>query len=507
MKGFIIAHDVGTSCNKALLVDMNGNVKDSVSEEYKVYYPKPNWAEQEPDDWWRAVSKTTMLLLEKTDVSPKDILAMTFSTQMLGIIPMDRNGAIRRGIIWLDNRATRQAERMMRKFISGKIFALAAGAPLGGKDGMPKLLWLKENEPEIYKRMCCFLDVDGYLIYKTTGKFVMELSNASVFGINLRKKEWLKWVFHYFRLDTNKLPPLVKSTDKIGGIREEVAKECGLLPGTPIIAGAGDAPSAAVGSGAVLEGEGHIYLGTSGWVGVTTRKTPTGKCGVAAIQSADPKKAFLFAETETAGYCLKWVKDEFYRKEKRDPNIENVYALMDEDVKRIPPGSDYIVATPWMYGERAPINDSYIRSTFFNLSASHKRENLLRAIYEGVAYNMRWILEIVEKKFGFPLSNLRVIGGGARGDVWMQILSDVTNRRVEKLLNPQERGAIGVALVAAIGLGVYPDFKALKEVIEVNRTFTPNSENREIYDFLFENYKDLYRHLKGISHRINKRRR
>ncbi|MFQ6090274.1 MAG: FGGY-family carbohydrate kinase [Candidatus Bipolaricaulia bacterium] len=505
MKGFIIAHDVGTSCTKAVLVDVNGNVIDSVSEEYRVYYPRPGWAEQEPEDWWGAVAKTTTLLLEKAAILPRDVLAMTFATQMLGIVPMGGEGALRRAIIWLDSRATREAERLMRRFISAKVFALIAGARLGGKDGMPKLLWLKENEPRIYKGMRCFLDTCGYLLYKTTGRSVMELSNASVFGIDLKRKRWLNWVFKYFGLDTDKLPPLVKSTDRVGELKADAAKACGLLPGTPIIAGAGDAPAAAVGSGTVREGEGHVYLGTSGWVGVTTEKTPTGRCGVAAIQSADPEKAFLFAESETAGYCLRWIRDQFYREEKEDPQIENVYALMDRDVNGVPPGSESLIFTPWMYGERAPISDNYVRSTFFNLCANHRREHLLRAVYEGVAYNIRWILEIVEQRFGFRLPRLRVIGGGARGDVWMQILADVTKREVETLENPQERGAVGAALVAAIGLGVYANFEALAEVIKAGNTFSPDRGNGRVYDFLFENYKALYRQLKGIYRRVNGR--
>ncbi len=503
MSQWIIAHDVGTSSNKAVLVDPNGCVRDSVTDKYPVSYPQPDWAEQDPEDWWRAVCVCTRQLLEKTNVSPSSILAMTFSPQMLGIVPMANEGALRPAIIWLDNRASHQAQKLMRKFGSGRVFAFFAGAPLGGKDGMPKLAWLKENEPAIWNRMDCFLDVGGYLLFKTTGRRLMELSGASTFGIDLKKKEWLGWIFHYFGLDPHKLPPLVKSTDQVGGLTDEAARACGLLPGTPIIAGAGDAPSASVGAGAVLEGDGHVYLGTSGWVGVVTRKTPTGQCGVAAIQSADPDKAFLFAETETAGACLEWIKHQFYRAEEQDPNIPNVYALMDADISSIPPGAGKILFTPWMYGERAPISDCYVRSTFFNLCANHRREHLLRAVYEGVAYNIRWILDIVERKFGFPLPALRVIGGCARGDVWMQIMADVTNRRVETPAHPQEMGAVGSALIAAIGLGIHPNFESLKQVVQVEKEYSPRSEHRAIYDSMFDDYKDLYQQLKGLYRRVN----
>ncbi|MEE8469853.1 MAG: FGGY-family carbohydrate kinase [Dehalococcoidia bacterium] len=507
MAKYIIAHDVGTSRNKAVLVDAEGQVRGKCSEPYRTRYPNPGWAEQEPGDWWKAVTRTTKLLMEDTDVSPADILCITYTTQMLGIVPMDSDGEpLRPAIIWLDNRACRQADRLMRRFINGRVFALFAGATLCGKDGMPKLLWLKGEEPEVYHRMRCFLDVAGYLIYRSTGSMVMEWTGASVFGLDLKKKTWLKGIFRYAGLDPGKFPPLVRSIDKVGALSREAADECGLLQGTPVMAGAGDAPCAAVGAGAVGEGEGHVYLGTSGWVAVVTERMPRGKCGVASIHSADPGKAFLFAETETAGACLQWIGDELYKAEKKDPEIPDIYTFMDEEIGRIPPGSNYLIFTPWMYGERAPIGDCNVRSSFLNLSADHTRENLLRAVYEGVAYNIRWIVEIVEKEFKFSLPQLRVIGGGARSKPWMQILADVTHKKVETVRNPQEAGAVGAALVAAVGLGIYPSFEALRNVVKVEGLSEPQENNREVYDFLFHSYQEVYSSLRGFYKRLNEKR-
>jgi len=507
MAKYIVAHDVGTGGNKAVLVDTEGRVHGKCFEPYRTYYPNPGWGEQEPVDWWRAVSTTTRLLLESAGVSPGDVICITYAGQLLGIVPMDsKNGHLRRAIIWLDCRAGEQAERMMRKFLGPRVFALIAGTVVGGKDGVPKLLWLKSEEPDTYKKMCCFLDVTGYLLYRSTGNMVMEWTGASVFGLNLKKKTWLEGIFRYVGLDTHKLPSLVRSIDKVGELTREAADECGLLQGTPVIAGAGDAPSAAVGAGAVGEGEGHVYLGTSGWVGVVTERTPRGKCGAATIQSADPNKAFLFAETEAAGGCIQWIADQFYKAEKNNPNIPNVYALMDDEITRIPPGSNYLLFTPWIYGERAPIDDCYVRATFLNLSAEHTREDMLRAIYEGVAYNIRWIVEIVEKEFKFPLPCLRVIGGGAKGKPWMQILADITHRKIETVCEPQEAGAVGAALVAAVGMGIYPDFESLRKVVKVDSVHEPQPGNAEIYDSLFQCYQDVYRNLRGFYRKLNKER-
>ncbi|MBL7065233.1 MAG: FGGY-family carbohydrate kinase [Anaerolineae bacterium] len=508
---YIIAHDVGTSGNKAVLVDTGGDIRASAFQPYPVHYPRPDWAEQEPEDWWKTIVATTRHVLAQSGVPPQDVLAMVYTTQMLGIVPMGRVGAglvpahepLRPAIIWLDGRAPGQAERIMRKFLGRRVFAVVAGAELSGKDGLPKLLWLKENEPEVYSEMTCFLDVNGYLTYRATGRMVFEWSCASAFGFDLKKKDWLQGIIRYIGLDLDKFPPLVRSIDQVGGLTAAAARECGLLEGTPVFGGSGDAQSAAVGSGAVGEGEGHIYLGTSGWVGVVTEKTPTGRHGIASIQSADPDKAFLFAEMETAGACLKWIADEFYQAEQADPNVSNVYVLMDEKVETIPPGSDFLVFTPWMYGERAPVADTWVRSTFFNLSADHTREHLLRAVYEGVAYNLRWIVEIVEHTFGFPLPTLRVIGGGARGAPWMQIVADVTGRRVETVANPQEAGAVGAALTAAVGLGLYSGFEALKKVVYVEREFEPQAGNAKVYDVLYRAYHRIYDSLRGLYREVN----
>jgi xylulokinase len=190
----------------------------------------------------------------------------------------------------------------------------------------------------------------------------------------------------------------------------------------------------------------------------------------------------------------------------KDPNIPNVYALMDDEVARMPPGSNYLLFTPWIYGERAPVDDCYVRATFLNLSAEHTREDMLRAVYEGVGYNIRWIVEIVEKEFKFSLPCLRVIGGGAKGKPWMQILADITHRKIEAVCEPQEAGAVGAALVAAVGMGIYPDFESLKKVVRVDCVYEPQPENSAIYDSLFDRYQDVYRNLRGFYRKLNKAR-
>ncbi|MDM7998681.1 MAG: FGGY family carbohydrate kinase, partial [Dehalococcoidia bacterium] len=231
MEQFIIAHDVGTSGNKAVLVGTDGRIHGKCSAPYPVHYPAPCMAEQEPADWWNAIVRTTRGLLEQTGVSPNQILCTTHCTQLLGILPMSaKTGPLGRAIIWLDSRASVQAQRMMRKFIDARVFALIAGSPLCGKDCIPKLLWLKDEEPDRYGSMDCFLDVNGYIIYRSTGNMVMEWSAASVVGMDLKTKQWMKGVMKYVGLDPAKCPPLVRATDRVGELTREAASELGLLP-------------------------------------------------------------------------------------------------------------------------------------------------------------------------------------------------------------------------------------------------------------------------------------
>lgn len=506
MDKYILAHDVGTSGNKAVLVDLQGRVRAKCFAPFQVHYPKPCWAEQEPDDWWVAIAQTTRRLLEQTGISPDQIIGVTHCTQMLGIVPMNATtGALRPAIIWLDSRASRQAQHMMRRFISARVFAFIAGSPLCGKDCIPKLLWLKDEDPDTYKRMDHVLDVNGYLIYRSTGNIVMEWTAASAVGMDLKKKEWLKTVLRYVGLDPRKLPPLVRPTDQVGVLTRESASELGLLQGTPVMAGAGDAPCAAVGSGAVREGEGHICIGTSAWLGVVTSRRPKGKCGVATIHSADPDKALLIAESETAGGCLQWAASQLHCSQPSKAETPDAYAAMDQIVDEVPAGSHSLIFTPWMYGERAPVADCNVRSSFLNLSGHHTREDLIRAVYEGVAYNTRWLVEIVGTQFKFPLPRIRAIGGGAKSETWMQILADVTGRRVETVCHPQEAGAIGAALVAAVGLGVYPGFESLAGITKVERVFDPRGETQTIYDHLYQSFKESYAGLRQFHKTLNEK--
>lgn len=501
---YIIAHDVGTSSDKAVLFDTGGKIYTSSQYPYPISFPHPNWVEQNPEDYWRAIIKSTKDVIEKSGILPKDVIGMVFTTQAMGIIPISGDGKVLRpNITWVDGRAQKQAVEIMKKFIGEGVFKSIVGIELMGKDVIPKLLWIKEEEHNVYEQSKYFLDVNGYLKFMATGKAVSEWSGACSYGFDLKKKDWMKVIFKAAGIDVEKLPPLVRSTENVGGLTSKAADDLGLLEGTPVFGGCDDTQSAAIGSSAVLDGEAHIYLGTSAWVGVSTKKTLKFKNAAVCLQSADPGMNIVVGITESAGSNIKWIADEFYKHEQQDPNVSDIYALMDEHVSKVPAGSDYLICTPWMQGERCPVSSTTTRATLFNISSGHTREHLMRAVYEGVAYNLRWILENYKRDFNFEIPAVKIIGGGALDRQWMQIISDVSKKIIETTKEPKMAGAMGAAMCAAVGLGVYRDFTAIKDIVQINVRYIPNENNYHIYDSLYKSYKSIYNSLKNVYKDIN----
>jgi xylulokinase len=274
----------------------------------------------------------------------------------------------------------------------------------------------------------------------------------------------------------------------------------GLKPGLPVFGGAGDPMMAAVGSGTVHEGDAYLNLGTSAFIGVLTRKAITGRRGLATIQSADPDMLMLFGETSTAGASLEWAVRELYGAE---PDSEALSA-MDLDVAQAEPGAGGLLFTPWMYGERCPIPDESIRGAFVNLSINRTRQQMARAVYEGIAFNLRWILDSIDEMYGIKCDTLRVLGGGAQGLPWLQIIADVTGCKLEVLPDPRERLAVGAALVAAVGLELYPSFQALKPLVPIQQVIDPDLTHQDTYARAYAAYRRVYPALKDLYHDLNR---
>ena len=299
---YFLAYDVGTSSVKSILVNETGNILASAIEEYPLYMPNLGWVEQEPIDYWNAICKATKQLIATTKIALNDIKGIAFTTQAMGIIPVDKQGTILYpNISWVDGRAEKQASKIMKKVGGKSIFKLIAGVEITGKDVVPKLLWLKENKQDIYNNTYKFLDVNGYLKYKCTDKMVAEWSGACSYGFDLKNKKWENIFFKLAGIDTNKLPDLVRSIDEVGMLTPKAAEELGLQTNIPVFGGCDDTQSAAIGTTAIKEGEAHIYVGTSAWIGVSTEKPRAFKNGIFCLQSADPKMNIVVGITESAG--------------------------------------------------------------------------------------------------------------------------------------------------------------------------------------------------------------
>jgi xylulokinase len=482
-------------------LDTKLNVVASESAEYEIVFPKKGCAEQNPEDWWNAVVKCTQKLMEKTGIQGKDIAGVVFSAQMAGVLPVDKTGTpLMNCMTWLDTRASAQAKKIIGTGlvkVSGynvvpllQFLRITGGAPgVAGKDSISKIKWLQKEEPGIYKDADKLLDVKDYLIFKLTGEYVTSRDCANISWLMDTRKGRFCWsgaLLKKYGIDAKKLPEIKKSTDTAGGITEEVAKTLKIPAGTPVMVGAGDMASAAIGSGGVLPGETHVYIGTSSWVAAhVTKRAKDLSHYIGSICSAHPDMYLCVAEQETASGCLEWIKSNIV--------TELDYDQLNEYVSTVTPGAGGVVFTPWLFGERSPLDDPDVRAGFYNLSLEHDRGHMARAVYEGVAVNIKWALMYFEKLVSKKVDQVYIIGGGAASDVWCQIFADAFKKPVVRVEHPLAAGARGAAGIALVGLGYLDQFANIKELIHVEKTFEPIQKNTRIYDAILEEFKTIYK--------------
>ncbi len=507
MREFYAGFDIGTGGCKGVLASADGELMASAFRSYPLSHPRPGWAEQEAGDWWKAVCACTRRMLEEGSVDPAGAAGIAFAGQMLGVVPVDGEGSpLRPAIIWLDSRAEKQAASIIRRFGGRRAIMRLAGAVPSGKDVVCKLAWLRENEPGLYRSTHHFLDATGYLVGRATGRLVMDHTGAGGTGIlDARRREWSRLFAWALGLDLGKLPPVCSSIEVVGGLKKEAAEDMGLPPGTPVIAGMADIPAAATGSGALGDGDAHMSIGTSSWLCLSVRRrTNLGRNGIAAVVSPDPEMFLLIGESETAGACLEWFAREMAVALPRGGGggEEGFLRRLDAVAAGVEPGAGRLLFAPWMFGERSPVPDSSVRAAFVNLGLEHGWEHMLRAVYEGVAFNLRWLLDAAASA-GYACDPLRAIGGGAASDVWMQVVADVTGRCVEAVEHPRQAGAMGCALAAAVATGAIPSFKAIRDAVRVRKVFHARGGVRETYDRLYGVFRDLYAGLAGACRRLN----
>ncbi|MFZ5940622.1 MAG: xylulokinase [Bacteroidota bacterium] len=504
---YVLAHDVGTSSVKSALISQKGEVLAHHVTSYAMNQPKPGWVEQDPEDYWNGVIVNTRAIRSISRVDPAQIVGMVFSTQSMGIILLDKNDRVLHpNITWVDGRAEEQARWLMNRLGGRAFFRSLIGIEITGKDVIPKLRWLKQNKADCYGKAVTILDVNGYLKFRATGEKVFEWSGACSYGFDLRKKDWERLVFKVAGVDLGKLPPLLRSVDLVGSLSARAAEELDLPRTVRVYGGCDDTQSAAMGSGANGEGEAHIYLGTSAWVGVSTGRYFKHKNGAVCIQSADPANNLIVGVTESAGSNLEWLIENFYRLEKNDPKVENIYAFINSETEGVPPGSDHLIFTPWLLGERCPVSTTFTRGTLFNIGHEHSRGHMVNALFEGIGYNLKWILDNLKRDFSMDVNTIRAIGGGSVNDRWIQGIANITGKKVETIAYPKLAGAIGAAACAFVGNRTFGSFNDLNALVSVEKSFIPEAESNRIFGSLFETYKAVYADLMKTYKTVNQKR-
>ncbi|WOO37617.1 FGGY-family carbohydrate kinase [Anaerocolumna sp. AGMB13020] len=532
MSSHVITYDVGTTGIKTCLYEISESIQlvASAVKGYKLYIMENGGAEQDLREIWEAMCGTTEAVTKNSGITPEDIKGISFCSQMQGLVLVDKDGQpIRPSMSYMDQRAEAELRKVMGRGpkISGvNILKLLRSIYITGavaasvKDPVWKYNWVKTNEPENFSLIYKWLDVKEYLILQCTGRFVM--TRDSAFGTMLYDSRKGRNTFsgsmcHMLGVDRKHLPQIVSSTDMVGVLTDKAAKELKLKEGIPVFGGGGDASLIGVGAGAVKAGSTHIYSGTSGWVStVVNRRTLDIHSMIASVVGAAEGAFHYFAELETAGKCLEWVKDHMAMdeiniyldkicvSETNESIYVNLYDFMMKEIQGVPAGSHGVIFTPWLHGNRCPFEDPNARGMFFNIRLETGKRDMIHAVIEGICYHLRWQLEAQSKKIKTSRT-IRFVGGGALSPLTCHTLADVLGCDIETIESPQNAGALGAAVVTAVGLGILNGFEEAETLIKVREVYHPDIKNKSIHDRNFEVFKSLYMRNKRAFRRLNQR--
>jgi xylulokinase len=497
---YLLGIDIGTSGTKTILIDETGHVKARATQEYPLYTPKPQWSEQDPADWWTATCGTIRAVLQASGIDPREVQGIGLSGQMHGSVFLDENNTVlRRALLWNDQRTQAECDWITATVGRDKIVALISNPVLTGFTA-GKIIWLRNNEPEIYAQVRKVLLPKDYVRLMLTGEYATEVSDASGTALfNVRKRVWADEMLDALGIPRDWMAQVYESPETSGRITEQAAALTGLAPGTPVVGGGGDQAAGAVGNGIVETGIVSSTVGTSGVVfAFSDEPVVDPELRLHTFCHAVPDKWHLMGVMLSAGGSLQWYRDAFCQPEKvvsgalgRDP-----YELICAEAATAPVGSEGLIFLPYLTGERTPYPDSYARGVLFGLTRRSDRAQVARAVLEGVAYGLRDSFEIMAG-MKLPIRQVRASGGGARSAIWRQIQADVTGY-THVTINVDEGPALGVALLAGVGTGVYASVaEACRATIQVQDSTEVCAVNHVAYDRFHVVYQSLYAHLKS----------
>ncbi len=520
---YILTIDLGTNGPKVALVTTRGEVVAHEFEPTPLYLFPNGGAEQDPEEWWGAIITAARRLLSRDRVPKEEIVSVCSTSQWSGTVAVDSDGShLMNAIIWMDTRGAPYIQQIARGLINVEGYGLhkmvnwirlTGGAPThAGKDPIAHILYIQKELPEIYRQTYKFLEPKDYLNLRLTGRFAASYDSIALHWVtdnrDLTCIDYDPRLLRLATLDVEKLPKLKRAVDVLGPIKSDIAADLGVPEGIPVVMGTPDIHSAALGSGAVDDYAGHLYIGTSSWL---TCHIPFKKTDIfhnmGALPSAIPERYFIANEQESAGACLKFLRDNILYHEDEllnEARVPDIYKVFDQIAEKAPPGSDRLIFTPWLFGERTPVEDHTIRGGLHNLSLQSTREHLIRAIFEGVAYNARWLLVYVEKFINRRMESINMIGGGANSNIWCQIYADVLNCTIRQVKNPIQANARGAGILASVALG-YTTFDDVSKNIQIENIYQPDPANRALYDELFSEFVLLYQKNRKMYARLNRR--
>ena len=483
-----IGVDLGTSAVKLLLMEGNGAIKKIVSKEYPLFFPNPGWSEQKPEDWWTGVTEGLKELTSECDKS--QVAGISFGGQMHGLVILDaQDNVIRPAILWNDGRTQKETDYLNKTIGTDKISAYTANIAFAGFTA-PKILWVRDNEPDNFKKICKIMLPKDYIAYKLSGVFCTDVSDASgMLLLDVKNRKWSKEMLDICSVKEEQLPKLFESYETVGTILPAVAKELGLPETVKIVAGAGDNAAAAVGTGTVGDGRCNISLGTSGTVFIAAKNYSENENN--AIHYFDHADGcyHLMGCMLSAASCNKWFMDEIIKTKD--------YAGEQKDITEDMLGNNRVFFLPYLMGERSPHNNPDARGAFIGMSMDTTREDMTLAVLEGVAFGLRDSVEVA-RKMGIKLERTKICGGGAKSPLWRKIIANVMNLKVD-IIESEEGPALGGAMLAAVACGEYASVtEAAEKIVKVIDTVEPDPAIAARYEEQYKKFVQIYPALKDI---------
>ncbi|HOV26169.1 MAG TPA: xylulokinase [Pseudobacteroides sp.] len=496
---FLLGIDIGTSGTKTVLFDEMGNTIASSVGEYPLYQPNIGWAEQDPEDWWKATCNTIKEVIYKSGVDASEIKGVGLSGQMHGAVLLDKDyNVLRKSIIWCDQRSSAECNEITSLIGKERLIEITANPALTGFTAS-KILWVKNNEPDVYSKVAKILLPKDYIRFKLTGEFATEVSDASGMQLmDIPGRKWSDEVLDKLGIEKSMLGKLYESQEVTGKVNKEASSLTGLKEGTIVVGGAGDQAAGAIGNGIVKPGVVSSTIGTSGVVFAFSENVsidPKGR--VHTFCHAVPNTWHIMGVTQGAGLSLKWFRDNFCIEEIRTAELMKVdpYMLMDKEAEKVAAGCSGLIYLPYLMGERTPHLDPNAKGVFFGLSAKHEKPDMIRAVMEGVVYSLKDCLEII-KEMGVNVSEVRASGGGGKSPLWRQMQADIFGTEITTI-NSSEGPALGVAILAGVGAGIYSSvMEACDKVISVKTKQQADMALNSKYNKYYEIYKHLYTSLK-----------